>query len=447
MMFSELILSGAWIFQGAAGFVRGDLFVSGGRIEKVILSDAQGRAGGAEAGLTTPARTDGAEDGLTTPVRIDGDGMYVIPGLIDVHTHGNSGCDFSDGDVEGLIRMGRYSACHGITSFAPTSMTLPYERLEAAFRTAAEYAQNRPRDGARLAGIHMEGPFFSEKKKGAQNEEYLKRPDSRAFLRLQAGCGGLIRIVDVAPELDGAVEFIRDVVNQSMGAGTSARNFDVTPGGCQASESGAVWKGRQDSAPVCRVSVAHTDASYEEGARAFDAGATHLTHLFNAMPPVHHRNPGVIGAASERESVAAELICDGIHVHPSAVRMAFKLFPGRICLISDSLRCCGMPDGVYELGGQKVFLKDGQARLADGTLAGAARNLYEDMVNAIRFGIPVIDAVMAATLTPAREVGMDHEAGSLAAGKRADFLVCDEAWNLKQVYLDGRRIAGPPLAG
>ena len=186
--------------------------------------------------------------------------------------------------------------------------------------------------------------------------------------------------------------------------------------------------------------MAHTDASYEEACRAFDAGASHVTHLFNAMPPINHRSPGVIGAAFERDDVTAELICDGLHIHPSIVRMAFRLFPGRICLISDALRCCGMPDGEYELGGQQVTLQGGAARLADGTIAGAACNLFEDMVNAIRFGIPVEDAVLAATLTPAREIGMDQEIGSLEMGKRADFIVCDENWNLEQVYVDGVRV-------
>ena len=331
-------------------------------------------------------------------------GAYVLPGLVDIHTHGNSGHDFSDGSLAGLREMGRYLALHGITAFAPTSMTLPYEALETAFIAAADYVKDRPADGARVVGIHMEGPCFSEKKKGAQNSDFLKLPDPEGFRRLQEKCGHLIRIADVAPELEGAERFIREVSSD------------------------------------CCVSVAHTDASYEEAGRAFDAGVSHLTHLFNAMPPIHHRAPGVIGAASERDGVTAELICDGLHVHPSAVRMAFKLFPGRICLISDALRCCGMPDGEYELGGQAVTLRCGQARLADGTLAGAASNLYEDMVNAIRFGIPLEEAVLAATLTPAKEVGMDAQIGSLEEGKKADLIVCDAAWNLKRVYIGGVRI-------
>lgn len=331
-------------------------------------------------------------------------GAYVIPGLVDVHNHGNSGADFSDGKLEGLRTMGRYLAENGVTSFAPASMTLPYETLAAAFATAVDYRREDAPGHARLMGIQMEGPFFSEKKKGAQNGAYLKDPDFEAFEKLYEGCEGLVRIVDVAPELPGASEFA-----------------------ARASE-------------LCTVSVAHTDATYEQAAAVFQSGARHLTHLFNAMPPIHHRKPGVIGAAAERECVTAELICDGLHVHPSVVRMAFKLFPGRICLVSDALRCCGMPDGAYELGGQPVFLKDCIARLADGTIAGSASNLYSCMLNAIDFGIPVAEAINAATITPARQLGRDSEIGSIEAGKLADFVVCNAALDRKAVYMGGVKI-------
>ena len=191
---------------------------------------------------------------------------------------------------------------------------------------------------------------------------------------------------------------------------------------------------------LCTVSVAHTDANYEEAKAVYEAGATHLTHLYNAMPSIHHRKPGVIGAASECENVVAELICDGLHVHPSSVRMAFKLFPGRICLISDSLRCCGMPDGEYELGGQQVFLSGGVARLADGTIAGAASDLYQDMLNAISFGIPRDEAITAATIRPAREIGRAGEIGSIEKGKLADFVICSEALEAQAVYIGGERV-------
>ncbi|MGN0998972.1 MAG: N-acetylglucosamine-6-phosphate deacetylase [Faecousia sp.] len=335
---------------------------------------------------------------------LDLGGACVIPGLIDVHNHGNSGADFSDGDYEGLVKMARYLARNGITGFAPASMTLPYEVLQTAYRTAVRLRNEKPVGCARIEGIQMEGPFFSEKKKGAQNGAYLKEPDFEAFQRLYDASEGLLRIADVAAELPGAAEFTERV------------------------------------SKLCTVSIAHTDCTYDEAKAVFEAGAKHLTHLFNAMPGIHHRKPGPIGAASEREDVVAELICDGQHVHESAVRMAFRLFPGRICLISDALRCCGMPDGQYTLGGQDVFLKDGIARLADGTIAGSATNLYDCMRKAIDFGIPKEQAILSATLIPARQLGRDGEIGSIAVGKRADFVVCDSKLLRQAVYLAGERV-------
>ena len=336
---------------------------------------------------------------------VDLHGAYVIPGLIDVHNHGNSGADFSDGDYDGLVKMAEYLARNGVTSFAPASMTLPYDVLAKAFATARRLADEAPEGASALRGIQMEGPFFSEKKKGAQNGAYLRDPDFAAFSKLYHDCGGLVRIVDVAPELPGACEFIR-----------------------QAKE-------------LCTVSIAHTDANYDEARAAVEAGVTHLTHLFNAMPALHHRKPGVIGAAAEADQVSAEIISDGQHIHPSAVRLAFRLFGAeRMVLISDALRCCGMPDGEYELGGQAVFLKGGVARLADGTIAGSATNLYDCMLRAISFGIAKEDAVRAATWNPARQIGCLDVVGSIADGKRADFVVCDENLTRKAVWLAGKEL-------
>ena len=374
-----MLFKNAYIFTEEGVFTHGSFRVEDGKFTEVLS--------------TVPE-----EEG------VDLEGQYVIPGLIDVHNHGNSGADFSDGDYEGLVKMARYLAKSGVTSFAPASMTLPYEVLEKAFATAVRITEEQPAGCARLMGIQMEGPFFSEKKKGAQNGAYLKAPDFTAFKKLYDGCNGLIRIADVAPELPGAVEFTRD------------------------------------ASKLCTVSIAHTDANYEEADAVLSAGANHLTHLYNAMPPIHHRKPGVIGAGSERENVIAELICDGEHVHPSSVRMAFKLFPGRICLVSDALRCCGMPNGQYELGGQEVFLEGNVARLADGTIAGSVTNLYDCMRKAVEFGISKEQAILSSTIIPARQLGREGEIGSIAPGKLADFVICGEDLVKRAVYLGGKAL-------
>lgn len=366
-----------WIFADGR-FVRGGFSVENGRFAHV-LEDVPG-----------PAE--------------DLDGALVIPGLVDIHVHGCAGADFSDGDYAGLARMARYLARRGVTSFAPASMTLPYDALDKAFHAAARLRREGLADGARLMGIQMEGPFLSREKRGSQNPAYLRLPDWDRFLRLYDAAEGLLRIVDVAPELPGAVEFTR-----------------------RASEK-------------CRVSVAHTAAGYDQAAAVFDAGATHLTHLFNAMSGIHHRHPGPIGAASERENVTAELICDGIHVHPSAVRMAFRLFPGRICLISDALRCCGMADGSYSLGGQEILLSGGVARLTGGAIAGSAADLYQCMRRAVSFGIPREQAVWAATALPARVIGRESETGAIADGRAADFVICGGELEPEAVYLGGKRL-------
>lgn len=337
---------------------------------------------------------------------IDLQGATVIPGLVDVHSHGNSGADFSDGDYEGLKKMAAYYARCGVTSFAPASMTLPYDVLSAAFATAKQLTVETPAGCARLMGIQMEGPYFSYKKRGAQNPDYLKEPDFEGFRKLYEDCGGLVRIVDVAPELPGAAEFV-----------------------AKAKE-------------LCTVSIAHTDSDYDHAKAAIDAGVTHLTHLYNAMPGIHHRNPGVIPAAVENPNVRAEIICDGQHIHPASVRLAFTMFgPERMILVSDSGRCAGLPDGSqFQLGGQDCWLRDGVARLADGTIACSAANLWQCLCNVISWGIPEETAIRAASYNPACAIGADSKIGSIETGKLADFLVCSSDYSSKRVFLGGKEI-------
>ena len=337
---------------------------------------------------------------------IDLGGATVIPGLIEVHSHGCAGADFSDGDYEGLKAMAKQYAAWGVTSFAPASMTLPYDVLEKAFATAKRLVEENIEGLSVLRGIQMEGPFFCYAKRGAQNADYLKNPDFEGFKALYDGCDGLVRIVDVAPELPGAAEFV-----------------------AQASK-------------LCTDSIAHTDSDYDHAKAAVDAGVTHLTHLYNAMPAIHHRNPGVIPAAVENAKVQAEIIADGYHIHPSSVRLAFTMFKNRMVLVSDSGRCAGKDEGYqFDLGGQMAELRGGVAKLVGtNTIACSASNLWTCLCNAISWGIPEEEAVRAATYNPACALGVQDKVGSIATGKIADFLICADGYTGKRVFLAGKEI-------
>ncbi len=330
-----------------------------------------------------------------------GDG-YVIPGLIDIHTHAAMGADASDGDPEGMRTLSRYYAAGGVTAWCPTTMTLKEPELTRAMHTIRDFT--RPADGAKVAGVNLEGPFLSYAKRGAQNPDNLHAPDIDLFQRLNDASGGLVRLVTVAPEEPGAIPFIRE------------------------------------ASKAATVSLGHTTADYDTAMAAYDAGASHATHLFNAMPPLHHREPGVIAAASDA-GATVELITDGLHVHPAMVRLTHRLFGERLVLISDSLRCAGMPDGDYVLGGQPITMKNGKATLSGtDTLAGSSIHLMDGLRRAVSFGVPLEAAVTAATLAPAKVIGRDGEIGSIAPGKQADLVVLDSQLNVKAVYIDGKRI-------
>ena len=327
-------------------------------------------------------------------------GKYLIPGLVDIHTHGCGGADACDGTKEALDILSDTQGKAGITSFCATSMTLPEEDLEHIFENIRQYMAGTPKR-AHIIGINMEGPFFNECRKGAQRADCLRLPDANFFRKLNKKSGGAVKLVDLAPELEGSIDFIREVKDEVA------------------------------------VSIAHTAADYEQAMAAIENGVSHITHLYNAMNPLSHRAPGVIGAASDTD-VFTELICDGIHIAPSAIRAAFKLMAGRVCLISDSMSAAGMPNGEYELGGQKVFVKDRKATLSDGTIAGSATNLADCMRNAVAFGIPLPEAVKAASYHPARSIGMERQIGSLAVGLDADIVVMNRELSFEQIYIKGR---------
>lgn len=378
-----MIIKNGQVFNSNGRFIPADVELAGERIVKVA-----------------PAGT------LHGDEELDAAGKYVTPGFVDIHIHGAAGSDFCDG-MDGSDKYVRaiqkYLGSQGVTSFLGTTMAFSEEILDRIFDTARPIF-GQEGYGAVLRGVNMEGPFFNRAKKGAQAEEYIIDPDWEMFQRLWERSGHNIRLVDVAPELPGALEFA------------------------------------QKAGKLCTVSIAHTCATYEEATAAFANGFTHTTHLFNAMPAFTHRAPGVVGAASDfAEHI--EMICDGIHLNPSVVRAVFNMFgPDRVCIISDAMQACGMPNGEYSLGGQKVFMTDGLATLADGTIAGSATCQAEGFRRAVKFGVPLESALKAATINPAKAAGLFDEVGSIAVGKRADVLVLGADLHPEHIFIGGKEL-------
>lgn len=341
--------------------------------------------------------------------RIDGMGNYAIPGLIDLHFHGCKGDDFCDGQPEVIGRIAEYEASVGVTAMVPATMTLPVDELERILQVAAEY-QRKTRDCYKsdLLGINMEGPFISPMKKGAQDEKNILPCSVEICDRFLKVSNGLVKFIGVAPEEnDNAIEFIREVHDR------------------------------------VHVSLAHTNADYETAMEAFRAGADHAVHLYDAMPEFAHRAPGVVGAVFDHKQVMAEIICDGIHIHPSVVRAAFQMMgEDRMILISDSMRATGMPDGQYTLGGLDVKVTGKLATLvSDGTIAGSATNLMDCLRIAVKnMQIPLETAIACATINPAICLGVQDQYGSIETGKKADIVLLDADLELTAVIKDGIKI-------
>lgn len=342
---------------------------------------------------------------------VDAFGKYVIPGLVDIHFHGCNGHDFCEASQESLEHIASYELKNGITSICPTSMTFSEEMLSRIVSNAAIFHDAHSGEGSddmrysTLRGINLEGPFLSFAKRGAQNPKYLCRPDAAMLRRLQKKSCGLVKLVSIAPELDGALECIKECRNEFQ------------------------------------FSVAHTEADYDTAKKAMEAGASHVTHLFNAMPPFEHRAPGVVGAAFDCGETYVEEICDGIHISPTVIRATFRLFGDeRVILISDSMMATGMPDGQYALGGQPVTVRGHLATLTNesSSIAGSVTNLYDCMVNVIHMGISPESAVRAATYNPARSIGITDSAGTIEKGKSADCIIADKDWKLDKVIHAGK---------
>ena len=367
----DIIIENGAIFRPDNEFHKGTIAIINGRITNDIPEDAE---------------------------RIDAEGMYVIPGLTDIHFHGCMGHDFCEGNQEALRAISDYEAMNGITTICPATMTLPELELKRIMRAARDFSREYPG----LVGINLEGPFISHAKKGAQNPAYIIPPDA-AMLRLQEESGGLIRIATVAPETEGAISFIKEAKS------------------------------------AARISIAHTACDYETATEAFKAGASHVTHLYNAMNPVKHREPGPIIAALESEAMV-ELICDGIHIHPAVVRSTLKAFGAdRVVFISDSLECAGMPDGEYMLGGLKVIKKGRKATLEDAlTIAGSVANLMECMRRTVlEMGVRLEDAVRCSAVNPVRALGLEDTYGMIEAGRIANIVILDRDLNVSGVIREG----------
>lgn len=329
---------------------------------------------------------------------IDAAGKKVIPGLVDIHFHGCMGYDFCDGTDEAIRKMAEYEKSIGVAAICPATMTLSEEQLKQICTNAGKYKAYDMEKEAELCGINLEGPFVSKDRLGAQNPRYVHKADSKFLQELINDSNGLTKLITIAPETEGAIECISEMKDK------------------------------------IRFSIGHTMSDYDTAVKAYKAGAKHATHLYNAMTGLSHREPGVVGAARDCSEVMVEMICDGIHIHPAVIRATFEMFgANRIILISDSMRACGMEDGDYELGGLPVIKKGREARLKTGELAGSVTNVYDCMVNVIRFGIPAEDAIKAATYNPAKAIGIDDKYGTIDIGKNAAMLIVDDEWKIEKV--------------
>lgn len=389
-----MIIKNVKVYTPQKNFVPGVVVTRDGRIHDVLLGE--------------DISVNASEE---EPV-LDGEGSFCFPGMIDLHFHGCKGYDFCDGTKEAVEEIAKYEASIGVTAIAPATMTLPVDELCDILANGAEFRakqQNKSvKKEADLVGVNMEGPFISEAKKGAQDARNIIPCDTAVYRKFQEAADGLVKFIGIAPEEGDAVSFIEDVKGEVS------------------------------------VSLAHTNADYETAKKAFDAGADHAVHLYNAMPAFTHREPGVVGAVADSEHVMAEIICDGVHIHPATVRTTFKMMgEDRMILISDSMRAAGMPDGQYTLGGQDVNVKGNKATMVlDGALAGSVTTLPDCVRTVVKeMGISLETAIACATINPARSLGIDALYGSVEQDKKADLVLWDENLQLVHVIKDGEVIS------
>ncbi|PFP29553.1 N-acetylglucosamine-6-phosphate deacetylase [Bacillus sp. AFS073361] len=334
---------------------------------------------------------------------IDGNEQLLIPGMIDVHIHGADGFDMMDGNIGSVEAVSRACARTGCTSFLATSVSSSLHDLLKMIRNVKEAAGREP--GAGIVGLHIEGPYLNVKRKGMQNELYLRHPELDEMKIILEASGSLLRMVTLAPELPGGLEMIRFLKKQGIIA-----------------------------------SIAHSDATYEEAKAAFQIGASHVTHCFNGMRPIHHRDPGAVIAAFEDSAVSVQAIVDDVHLHPAIVRLMYReKGPDHMVLITDALQAMGMGDGTYLFGGHEVKVSHGVATLSDGTLASSTVTMNQAVEKAVRSGIPLKDAVTMATKTPADILGLSNK-GRIDPGADADLVLMNDQFEVLWTVVNGKMV-------
>lgn len=386
----KLLIIGGRIIAAERTYSQGWVLVAGGRIAAV--GDGEPPAG-VRAGAAL----------------LDAQGLTVSPGFIDLHVHGGGGGDPLSGAADGILTMARFHAAHGTTGLLATTGALPRDQIVEAIRRASD-AVSSP-DGASILGVHLEGPYLSQRYRGAQPEEFIRAPSLFELEQLLNVCHGLVRLVTIAPELPGALAAIAWLCERGV-----------------------------------RAAIGHTDATYAEVEQAVAAGARHAAHAFNAMRGLHHREPGAVGAVLLDERITAELIMDGVHVRPEVARLLVQMKgPGSVCLITDAVPAAGSPDGRGSLFGRPVRIAGGAARLPDGSLAGSTLTMDRAVANLVTYvGVPLEDAIRMASLTPARALGLDDRKGTLAPGKDADLVLLGDDLMARATLVGGRIVSGAP---
>ncbi|MFV9568456.1 N-acetylglucosamine-6-phosphate deacetylase [Thermoanaerobacter mathranii] len=334
---------------------------------------------------------------------IDLKGKKIVPGFIDIHIHGGVGHDTMDATYEALNAISIHLAKHGVTSFCPTTMTMDIPYILNALKNINETMKKKTA-GAQILGAYVEGPFISKEHKGAQDEKYIIPPDKNLFDEFLEIAGGNIKVIALAPEKDPDGSFVEHVTKKGV-----------------------------------KVSLGHTNATYEEMKNGVEHGATIAVHTYNGMKGLHHREPGALGEVFLDDRIYSEVIVDFIHTHPASVKLLIKIKgTDKVILISDAMSACGLGDGEYKLGGQKVFVKNGEARLESGSLAGSTLTLDKAVKNITSLGVPLFEACKMASLNPAKAIGVDDRKGSIEVGKDADIVVLNNDLTVYMTIIEGK---------